>query len=106
MLIENEKSYGTGSASVAYITRIRENEQLRSTFMSIISHELQTPIAIIKGYASTLRREDAKWDEQTIRGQFVRDVLSSDELDQDKRRRVLVTGLRALDGRGDDLEVH
>jgi D-proline reductase (dithiol) PrdB len=25
MLIENEKSYGTGSASVAYITRIREN---------------------------------------------------------------------------------
>lgn len=41
--------------------------------------------------------------ETTIRGQFVRDVLATD-LDDDERRRVLVTGLRALDGR-DDLEV-
>lgn len=44
-------------------------------------------------------------DQQTVRGQFVRDVLESDELSEDERRRVLVTGLRALDGRGDDLEV-
>lgn len=41
--------------------------------------------------------------EPTVRGQFVRDVLDSD-LGADERRRVLVTGLRALDGR-DDLEV-
>lgn len=41
--------------------------------------------------------------EATVRGQFVRDVLASD-LDDDERRRVLVTGLRALEGR-DDLEV-
>jgi len=44
-------------------------------------------------------------DERTVRGQFVRDVLAADQLDDDRRRRVLVTGLRALDGRGDDLEV-
>jgi DNA repair exonuclease SbcCD nuclease subunit len=43
--------------------------------------------------------------EQTVRGQFVRDVLASRELDEDQRRRVLVTGLRALDGRSDELEV-
>ena len=43
--------------------------------------------------------------EPTVRGQFTRDVLGSD-LDEDAQRRVLITGLRALDGRSDDLEVH
>jgi DNA repair exonuclease SbcCD nuclease subunit len=43
--------------------------------------------------------------EQTVRGQFVRDVRAAD-LDDDQRRRVLVTGMRALDGRTDELEVH
>lgn len=46
---------------------------------------------------------DAIAAEGTVRGQFVRDVLDAD-LDEDDRRRVLVTGLRALEGR-DDLEV-
>ncbi len=41
--------------------------------------------------------------EPTVRGQFIRDVRAA-ELDPDVARRVLVTGLRALDGR-DDLEV-
>lgn len=41
--------------------------------------------------------------ERGVRGQFVRDVQAAD-LPGDLRRRVLVTGLRALDGR-DDLEV-
>jgi DNA repair protein SbcD/Mre11 len=41
--------------------------------------------------------------ERTVRGQFVRDVLDSG-FSADEQRRVLVTGLRALDGR-DDLEV-
>lgn len=43
--------------------------------------------------------------EQTVRGQFVRDVRAA-KLDDDVRRRVLLTGLRALDGRSTDLEVH
>lgn len=41
--------------------------------------------------------------EPTVTGQFVRDVQGS-ELSDDEKRRVLITGLRALDGR-DDLEV-
>ena len=43
--------------------------------------------------------------EPTVRGRFVHDVLGSPELDEDQRRRVLVTGLRALAGRGSELEV-
>jgi signal transduction histidine kinase len=49
-------------ATVRDITRYRQAEELKSTFISIISHELKTPVALIKGYVSTLRREDADWD--------------------------------------------
>jgi DNA repair protein SbcD/Mre11 len=45
-------------------------------------------------------------EEPTVRGQFVRHVVAATELSDEQRRRVLVTGLRALDGRRDELEVH
>jgi len=38
-------------------------------------------------------------NEQTVRGQFVRDVLAADSLTDDQRHQVLVTGLRALNER-------
>jgi signal transduction histidine kinase len=41
-------------------------EEMQSTFVSIVSHELQTPVAIIKSYAATLAREDAVWSPETI----------------------------------------
>jgi signal transduction histidine kinase len=41
-------------------------EEMQSTFVSIVSHELQTPVAIIKSYAATLAREDASWPPETI----------------------------------------
>jgi DNA repair exonuclease SbcCD nuclease subunit len=44
-------------------------------------------------------------EEPTVRGQFIREVQAAD-LDDDTRRRVLITGLRALDGRTAELEVH
>lgn len=49
---------------------------------------------------------DLDWlaDEQTVRGQFVRDVQDAADLSDEDRRRVLITGLRALEGRR-DLEV-
>jgi signal transduction histidine kinase len=40
---------------------------MKSTFISVISHELKTPVALIKGYAGTLNREDAEWDQETVR---------------------------------------
>jgi len=54
-------------ANVRDITRFREAEEMKSTFVSVISHELKSPVSIIRGYADTLRREDAQWDTDTLR---------------------------------------
>jgi signal transduction histidine kinase len=54
-------------ATVRDITKFRNAEQIKNTFVSIVSHELKTPVALIKGYVSTLRREDAKWDKAIVK---------------------------------------
>ncbi len=54
-------------ANVRDITEQKIDEEMQSTFFSVISHELKTPVSIIKGYAETLARPDAKWDQTTIR---------------------------------------
>jgi len=53
-------------ATVRDITRFREAEEIKRTFISVISHELKTPVALIKGYVGTLRREDAAWDREIV----------------------------------------
>ncbi len=53
-------------ANVRDITNFRQAQELKSTFVSVVSHELKTPVALIKGYASTLRRDDANWDPSVI----------------------------------------
>jgi PAS domain S-box-containing protein len=53
-------------ATVRDITRFREAEEIKSTFISVISHELKTPVALIKGYVGTLRREDVHWDNEVV----------------------------------------
>jgi PAS domain S-box-containing protein len=52
--------------TVRDITHFRNADQMKATFISIVSHELKTPVALIKGYASTLRRDDARWDKNII----------------------------------------
>lgn len=49
-------------ANVRDISNFRKAEEMKNIFISVISHELKTPVALIKGYAETLRREDAEWD--------------------------------------------
>jgi signal transduction histidine kinase len=65
-LISPEGSLVNILATVRDITHFREAEEIKSTFISIISHELKTPVALIKGYVSTLRREDAIWERDII----------------------------------------
>lgn len=54
-------------ANIRDITHMRRAQDMQNTFISTISHELRTPVALIKGYASTLAREDADWDIDTLR---------------------------------------
>jgi exonuclease SbcD len=58
------------------------------------------------GHLSVSYDLDAIAEERTVRGLFVRDVRAAPDLTDDQRRRVLITGLRALDERrAEDLEV-
>jgi two-component system phosphate regulon sensor histidine kinase PhoR len=52
------------------ITRERELDEMKSQLLSTVSHELRTPLASIKGFATTLLREDVEWDE-TSRHEFL-----------------------------------
>lgn len=61
---EGELAHVVGS--VHDVSRFREAQEMKEMFISVISHELKTPVALIKGYANTLRREDARWDADTV----------------------------------------
>jgi len=45
----------------------RRLDRLQEDFIATISHELLTPLGFIKGYATTLLREDTSWDDSTRR---------------------------------------
>jgi PAS domain S-box-containing protein len=49
------------------ISKMREAESFKETLLSMLGHELQTPLSIIKGYTSTLLRVEGRWDEETNR---------------------------------------
>lgn len=48
------------------ITRFRQADEMKTTFISVVSHELKTPVALIKGYVGTLRRDDVRWDKKVV----------------------------------------
>jgi PAS domain S-box-containing protein len=52
------------------ITREKELDQMKSQLLSTVSHELRTPLASIKGFATTLLRQDVEWD-NTSRREFL-----------------------------------
>ncbi|HEY61144.1 MAG TPA: histidine kinase, partial [Anaerolineae bacterium] len=43
---------------------------LQENFIATVSHDLRSPLGFIKGYATTLLREDTKWD-SSIRREFL-----------------------------------
>ena len=65
--------------TVRDISHFRTADEIKSTFISVVSHELKTPVALIKGYASTLRRDDARWDKHVIQDSL---TVIEDEADR------------------------
>jgi signal transduction histidine kinase len=43
------------------VTREREVDQFKSALLAAVGHELRTPLAAIKGHASTLLQDDVTW---------------------------------------------
>lgn len=67
---------------VEHVSRLeaeRRLDRLQHDFIATVSHELCTPLGFIKGYATTLLREEAQWDEETRR-EFL--VYIDDEADK------------------------
>jgi signal transduction histidine kinase len=55
---------------IADLEARRRLDSLQDDFIAMISHELLTPLGFIKGYATTLLREDIQWDD-TSRHEFL-----------------------------------
>jgi PAS domain S-box-containing protein len=79
--IKDEDGAPLGSViSARDIRARREAEELQSTFLSVISHELQTPIAIIKGYADLLSEPDQTLPPDTMRQKMATIAAEADRL--------------------------
>ncbi|MBL7164652.1 MAG: hypothetical protein ISS57_18850 [Anaerolineales bacterium] len=52
---------------VAALEAERRLDRLQEQFVATVSHELRSPLGFIKGYATTLLRDDTEWDLQTRR---------------------------------------
>ena len=58
----------TGAVSILQdVTDLKDAERIKSRFLSMITHELRTPLAAIKGLVSGLLEEDVEWDTETQR---------------------------------------
>lgn len=60
-LLENRRM----AHRIANLEAQRELERMQDEFISTISHELRTPLGFIKGYVTTLLREDVEWKPET-----------------------------------------
>lgn len=58
----------------------REVEDITSTLLATVSHELQTPLSIIKAYTGTLTRPDANWTIDDIKSKLQAIEEESDRL--------------------------
>ena len=66
-LVDAEGNLTSIIANVRDITNFRQAQEMQNTFISTVSHELKTPVALIKGHAATLRRDDVEWPSTVVR---------------------------------------
>jgi signal transduction histidine kinase len=57
-LLENRRM----ARRIASLEAQRELARMQDEFVSTVSHELRTPLGFIKGYVTTMLRQDTKWD--------------------------------------------
>jgi signal transduction histidine kinase len=74
-LLENRRM----ARRIASLEAQRELARMQEEFISTISHELRTPLGFIKGYVTTLMRNDTEW-EPDARSEFLR--IIDDEADR------------------------
>ncbi|MBI3754663.1 MAG: HAMP domain-containing protein [Deltaproteobacteria bacterium] len=71
MANELEMLYNKLNSTVAQLTKanykLERTNRLRGNIVTIVSHELKTPLTSIKGFVHTLMREGAKFDEAVKR---------------------------------------
>ncbi len=71
------------AAAVAMQTRsLQEADRLKSALLSSVSHDLRTPLAVIKGAASNLRDTSMQWDRATQYGFATTIVDEADRLNR------------------------
>jgi PAS domain S-box-containing protein len=66
-LLDAEGELANVIANVRDITNFRQAQEMQNIFISTVSHELKTPVALIKGHAATLRRDDVTWEPEIVR---------------------------------------
>jgi PAS domain S-box-containing protein len=71
---ESGKTIGRGLL-LRDVTREREIDEFKSTLLAAVGHELRTPLASIKGYASTLLQQDVIWS-PADQDHFLRSISS------------------------------
>ena len=89
------------------ITHIRKAQEMQNTFISTVSHELRTPVTLIKGYASTLRRDDVIWDPEIAQqslaviedeadrlGQLIDDLLVASKIQAEQTMELSLSDVR------------
>lgn len=78
------------------VTKAREREAIRETFIGVLSHELRTPVTTIYGGAKLLARPDTSLDEGTRRAIFADIVIEAERLQR------LVEDVVAMNRFGED----
>lgn len=77
------------------VTQLREAEQLRDDFLSLVSHEFRTPLATVHGGAYLLANQGDSLDGQTRRELLADIVVESERLDRMLTNMLSVTAIQA-----------